>query len=653
MGATARATGWLVSAVIATAMAGGAAAQPVIETPMSAHAVLQRDRPIIVTGRADPNEALRIAFGDRTVQAKAGRDGRWRATLPAMAAGGPYRLTVTGADGAAATMDDLLIGDVWLCSGQSNMEYETRATLNGGGIVRGSADPQIRLLSMEQRVAFGPDAPLDKRPEWAAAAPETVGPFSAACYLMVRQLKADRNVPMGAIDSSWGGTQIRPWIASADAAKLPGMGEDAALLALYQRDQSAGVARFAERWGTWWRKLSGDAAGQEPWNAPDRRQWQPVPGFGPWEAWGVAETADLNATLWFRNRFALDAVRGDAVIELGGIDELDTVWVNGIAVGSSFGWGSARRYTIPASALKQGDNVVVAAVTDGYGPGGMFGPADAIRVVPAGGAAIALGTGWQYSIVTQPGGVDVPRVPWESHGGLSTLYNGMIAPLGPIALKGVAWYQGESDVGKPGYDARMAALMAGWRRQFGVADLPFLIVGLANFGAPPVAPVDSGWAVVREEQRRAALNDGHAAIVTAIDIGERTDIHPANKNLLADRLVRAASVLAYGDTKPASGPMIASAAMQGSDVALRFRDVTGALSAWSAAGPIGFELCDDAGCRFAEGRASGDTVVLKGDGRPVTRVRYAWADSPVVNLFDAAPLPVVPFEIAVGAADAR
>lgn len=635
-------------ATLAALLAGGTAvAQPVIETPIGAHAVLQRDKPIIVTGRADPGETLTVALGDRQARVRASRDGRWQATLPAMTAGGPYRLTATGRSGAAV-LDDLLIGDVWLCSGQSNMEYETRATLNGGGIVAGSADPQIRLLSMAHRVAFSADTPLDTKPEWAAAGPDSVGEFSAACYLMVKQLKAARGVPMGAIDSTWGGTQIRPWIASADAAKLPGEAEDAALLDLYQRDKAAAVGRFADRWGAWWRKLSGDAAGAEPWNQPDRRQWTPVPRIAAWESWGTPETANLNATIWFRNGFTLDRVGGDAVLELGGIDELDTVWVNGVPVGSSFGWGDRRRYTVPAKALRAGTNEIVMAITDAYGPGGMFGPAEAVRVVPMGGAAIPLGEGWRYSIVKEAEALRVPRVPWESHGGLATLYNGMIAPLGPIALKGVAWYQGESDVGRLGYDKRMAALMTGWRRQFGDPDLPFLIVGLANYGAPPVAPADSGWAVVREEQRQAALADRHAAIVTAIDIGERTDIHPANKNLLADRLVRAADVVAYGDTKPASGPMIASAVRQGSDVVLRFTGVTGSLTAWSAAGPIGFELCGPSGpCRYAEGRASADTVTLKGDGQPVARVRYAWADAPVVNLFDAAPLPVVPFEIGV------
>jgi sialate O-acetylesterase len=193
----------------------------------------------------------------------------------------------------------------------------------------------------------------------------------------------------------------------------------------------------------------------------------------------------------------------------------------------------------------------------------------------------------------------------------------------------------------------MAALMAGWRRQFGVADLPFLIVGLADFGSAASKPVNSGWAVVRDEQRKAAVNDGHAAIVTAVDIGERTDIHPANKNELAARLARAATALAYGGSKSPSGPLVSGAKRDGADVVVSFSGVTGSLKAWSAAGPIGFELCAADGCRFANAVAQGNTVRLAGDGKPVERVRYAWADTPVVNLYDDAPLPAVPFEVAV------
>lgn len=626
-----------------------AEARPRILTPMSAHAVLQRDRPIIVEGMGDAGERVTVALGDRTAQATADRQGRWRATLPAMAATAtPLTLTATGKDGAADRMDDLLIGDVWLCSGQSNMEYPTKQALNGEGLVGGSANDRIRLLDVAHHVGLSADETLKTRPVWAAASPASVANFSAACYLMVKDLATKADVPMGAIDSSWGGTKILPWVPGTDARKLPGLAADADLLALYARDYAAGLRAFGDRWGEWWRKASGTARGAEPWNAPDRLSWQPVPKFSPWEEWGVPALADYNGLVWFRQGFDLPAApTGDGVIELGGIDELDTVWVNGVVVGATFGWGDPRRYVVPRAALKQGHNEIVVGLGDTYGPGGMFGPAEKVQFTPAGGQPIPLGAGWRYSIYKRDD-QSYPRSPWESHAGLGTLYNGMIAPIGPIGLKGVAWYQGESDVGLASYGDRLAALMTGWRRQFADPSLPFLIIQLADFGAPPVKPGDSGWAALREAQRLAVLRDDHAALATAVDIGVRTDIHPADKNELAKRLVFAQQHLAAGDRANASGPMIASATRgQQGEVVLRFAGVQGALHAWSAAAPIGFELCDASACRYADATVNGSEVRLA-DAKPGdVRVRYAWADAPVINFYDEAPHPVVPFEMAI------
>jgi sialate O-acetylesterase len=625
-----------------------AQARPRILTPISAHAVLQRDRPIIVEGAADAGERVSVTMGGASTTATADAKGRWRATLPAMAATAtPLTLTATGKDGAADTMDDLLIGDVWLCSGQSNMEYPTKQALNGEGLVKGAADDRIRLLDVAHHVGLSADEPLEKRPVWAAASPASVADFSAVCYLMVKDLAAKANVPMGAIDSSWGGTKILPWIPATEARKLPGLSADADLLAVYARDHAAGLRSFSDRWGDWWRKASGTKRGQEPWNAPDRLSWTPVPKFSPWEEWGVPALADYNGLVWFRQGFELPtAPSGDGVIELAGIDELDTVWVNGVVVGATFGWGDWRRYTVPRSALKKGRNEIVVGLGDTYGPGGMFGPADHIQFTPAGGQPIPLGSGWRYSVYKRDD-QSYPRSPWESHAGLGTLYNGMIAPLGPMGLKGVAWYQGESDVGRADYGDRLALLMTGWRQQFQAPDLPFLIVQLANFGSPPVKIGDSGWAALRETQRLAVLRDPHAALVTAIDIGVRNDIHPADKNELAKRLVFAEQHLMAGDRANASGPMIASATRAGGEVVLRFNGVQGALHAWSAAAPIGFELCDASACRYAQASVNGSEVRLA-DARPSdVRVRYAWADAPVVNFYDDAPHPVVPFEMVI------
>jgi sialate O-acetylesterase len=217
----------------------------------------------------------------------------------------------------------------------------------------------------------------------------------------------------------------------------------------------------------------------------------------------------------------------------------------------------------------------------------------------------------------------------------------MVAPLGSIALKGAAWYQGESDVDVPGYADRLRALFAGWRRQFSTS-MRMLVVQLANFGPPQTAPAPSGWATIREDQRAVAASDGNAALVTAIDIGERTDIHPANKGLLGQRLAMAAQGVAL--------PMPVSATRDGNAIRLRFSGVDKGLVTWSGSAPLGFELCgaDQPSCRYAQARIDGADVLLSDDGRLATRVRYAWGESPVVNLFDGRALPAPGFELPIG-----
>jgi sialate O-acetylesterase len=226
----------------------------------------------------------------------------------------------------------------------------------------------------------------------------------------------------------------------------------------------------------------------------------------------------------------------------------------------------------------------------------------------------------------------------------------MIAPLGAFGLRGVAWYQGESNTDEANrYQQLLARFMADWRAKFG-AELPFLIVQLANYGAPPTAPGESGWAALREAQRTAVARDAHAGLAVTIDIGDRYDIHPANKQEVGRRLARAARRVVYGESLPPSGPVPVAAKREGVEVAVTFRDATEGLAAYSANGPIGFELCGAAAgsCRYVAARIDGERVLLAaGDTLAATKVRYCWADSPVCTLYDGARLPAVPFEIEV------
>lgn len=632
-------------ALAATLLAGTAAsAAPRLDPLFGDGAVLQRERPIRIAGDADPGERVRVSFAGQAQQVHADRSGRWSVEFAPLRAGGPHVLEARSSTGVARAAD-VLIGDVWLCSGQSNMEWPVKQALNGAGEVQASSDEQVRILTVPQKTALTPQQRFAEPPSWARLAPESAADFSAACTFMVRDLRATQKVPIGAIDVSWGGSRIRPWLDEA-AARASGGEADAALFALYRRDSAAGARRFGEQWGAWWRERTGDAVGQEPWRASERLQWRPFPAIGPWEQWGDPAFASFNGQVWARRRITLtpqEAAEG-ATLSLGVVDDLDQTWVNGVGVGSMFSWSEGRDYRIAPAILRAGENEILVNLGDSWGPGGFQGPAERLKLTLADGSAKPLGTGWEYSVVPAAVG-NPPRAPWDTHAGLGTMYNGMIAPLGPLSLKGVAWYQGESDVGVPGYDKRLAALMASWRRQFRDPQLPFLVVALAGFGKPVSQPVDSGWAALIDAQRRAAAADRRAALVVATDLGEQKDIHPPNKQEVGRRLALAARALAYGDGEAALSPLPLAAGREGDAVRVT---LSRGLRAIGGARPIGFELCaaTQETCRWAEARVEGNAVVLAGDGKPATRVRYGWSDFPILTLY-AEDLPAPPFELPI------
>ena len=628
------------------------AAQPIfaqtLDPLISDHAVLQRGQPIHLKGQASPGEKVRVSISNRQGEGQADGSGNWTVQLPPMQAGGPYRVEARFERGAVAAADDVMIGDVWLCAGQSNMELTVNRALDSGNQVASANDPQLRIMTIPHLSAPGPGRSFTTKVVWQPVTPQLVGDFSATCYYMVRELRRSQKVPIGAINASWGGTPIRAWLDDRGAqATLAG---DHRLLTMHRRDPSAANQAFGDNWASWWRQATGDQPGAEPWQASSRLTWQPVPKMAYWEQWGDPRLAEFNGMAWFRHKVRLtsDEAAQGGTISLTVIDEQDQLFVNGVSVGGRYSWDAPREYRIPAGLLRPGENEILLNVFDGYGAGGISGPAEQVKLTLTNGQVKPLGTGWEYSIVT-PNPGSPPRSPWDEAMGLTAIYNGMIAPLGDLGLTGVAWYQGESDVDLPCcYAERLAALMAGWRRQFGRTDLPFLIVGLANFGARSSKPSASGWAALREQQRVATQRDPRSALVIAMDLGESTDIHPANKQDVGRRLARAAGAVAYGSNVPA-GPEVSRARRQDGAIVVELKGVTGSLQGLSGGHLLAFELCGatQESCRFADATASGSTVRITDDGKPATRVRHAWADSPVTNLYDEASLPVGPFEVPI------
>lgn len=618
-------------------------------TPFQDHAVVQRDVPIPMWGVAGPGETVTATFAGREATARADASGRWALTLPAMAAGGPHALEVRSASGASRQVADVLVGDVFLCSGQSNMEFGVAGSAGGEFAASRSANNRIRLMTVPHSAQPQP-APFDSL-KWQIASPESVRPFSAACYFFGVEVERNQNVPVGLVNASWGGTAIEPWIGEAGLRTLGRFDTMLDVLQTFAHDENAANQAFGRIWEDWWR--SRGATADEPWRPDAAGSWTVVPGLRNWKTWGVPELATHDGMVWYRRSFTVSAAQasGAATLSLGGIDEVDETWINGHPVRNTFGWGSPRTYTLAPGSLHAGENVLVVNVLSTWDAGGMLGPADAISLTASDGTKVPLGDGWQYRTVPLSMGRP-PRAPWEPIAGLTTLYNAMIAPLGPMRLRGVAWYQGETNADSPaGYDSLLGALMTSWRLQFGSA-LPFLVVQLPNFGEVPAKPTEAKWADLRELQREAVAADQHAGLVVTIDIGEPGELHPANKRDVGRRLWRAARHLIYGEAVTPSGPWPVSAHRDSGRVVVDFRDVEGTLVTYSSNAAIAFELCGAEGgsCQYVPGTVEGTHIVLPISGdraEAPSRVRFCWGASPVCNLSDGSRLPVTPFELSI------
>jgi sialate O-acetylesterase len=624
--------------------ASPAAADPLLHPMFADHAVLQRDRPIRIYGQAAPDSEISVHLGSANATARVATDGQWSATLPAMAAGGPYTLQVSG-DGQIQQVSDLLVGDVFLCTGQSNMQMSVHGAANADAAIAAATDGAVRELAVDRIASPVPLTKFSTPVSWKVESPQTAGDFSASCFFFARELRKHVKVPIGLVTAAWGGTRDRGWISGPTLRALGLYNDDLDMLALYRRDQDAASHRWDAAWESWWHSHAKDT----PWKA-DTSSWPIAPqGLGPWGDWpglslpeGSAEPGvGFVGQMWLATHVTLTVAQAaqGATLELGRASEEEKSWVNGQGVGGSSLDPNAR-HVLPKGLLHAGDNSVTLNIFCSWRNCGLSGPAATRLIRLSDGSTVPLDQPWHYSKVEA---LIAPQLPWGPMHGVGLQYNGMISPIGPYGVKAAIWYQGESNIYfAQHYQASLTAMMADWRGQFGAA-LPFLIVQIPNYGPIPTQPVESLWSDVREAQRKTAEADANAALVVTIDIGDPKLLHPTNKQEIGRRLAIAARHLVYGETKAASGTRAASARRNGNTITVSFKDVTRSLSAYNGA-PNAFELCDAASCHWATATLAGDHVILAGIG---TRVRYCWGDSPVCTLSDGSGLPAGPFELAI------
>jgi sialate O-acetylesterase len=626
----------IIPALLLLALPVTANAAPlVLDPPYTSHAVFQRGRDIPISGTAEAGSTVSVTFDGDTRTARADDKGRWRISLPAREAGGPHIVEVRSG-GEEERLDDVMVGDVWLCSGQSNMEFALRNISNATFEVPWSTYPAIRLLNVPRQSSAGPQGRFAAPAGWQRSAPESAADFSAACYIMGRELRAQQNIPIGLIAASWGGSIIEDWISREALQTLPRYRAELALLDQYQRDPVKATRDWAKLVQSW---LGGKAA------PPSNAAWRAVPNPQPWEAWGDPALSAFDGVGYYRAQVNLTPAqaRQAARIALGSVDDIDLTQINGKTVGTDQGWNKNRVYQLSAGVLKAGVNIIDVTAIDLGGGGGLWG--DAPRTLTLADGTILTLSDWTFAKGRPLTGTGAPpSVPWIGGSGRTTLYNGMIAPLHDYPVKGFAWYQGESNVGDAkGYAELMPLLIADWRKRFGAN--PFLMVQLANFGPLVSVPSDNGWAQLRDVQRRVADADPQVGMASAIDIGQVADIHPTNKQDVGRRLALGARRIALGEAVEDRGPSPSSVTRTAQGIIVRFKH--GPLRVVGGAPAIGFELCNAAAqCRFVPGEPDGDSIMLPAD--PEAReVRYLWQVSPIVNLYNEAGLPATGFSMPI------
>ncbi|WP_185816949.1 sialate O-acetylesterase [Hymenobacter metallilatus] len=629
------------------------AARATVRLPrlVSSHMVLQRNVKLPLWGWAAPGEAVQVSFRGATAQTNAGDDGRWALTLPPQQAGGPFALTVRGTNTVQLT--DVLVGDVWLASGQSNMEWPLRDAAGGAAAVAAANHPQIRLFNVPNCAERRPLAELAGG-EWQPCTPQSVAGFSAVAYFFGRDLQQQYKVPVGLIAAEWGGTVAEAWTSAEALGKLPDFQPKLASLAQQTGSFAEQEAAYATRLSNWQRSPEGQdrglLPGQPTWADPNlpTTAWKTMPLPGIWEA-STPELSDFDGVVWLRRDLTLPAAAAGQplTLSLAQVDDADSTFFNGVAVGGTRGYATPRRYTVPANLVRAGRNVVTVRVTDTGSGGGIWGkPADMSATV--GSTTVALAGEWQYRPAYTPGTQPRPPYPGGAQNEPTALYNGMVAALHPYALKGVIWYQGESNAGRAAqYETLFPVLIRDWRTRWQQPALPFLFVQLAGYMADPALPADPDWARLREAQRLTSLTVPSTAMAVALDLGNPDDIHPRNKLDVGRRLALAARRVAYAETTvPASGPTFEKLTTTGNQLTLSFGNLGGGLvlkpapdggSSFAVAGP-------DRRFVWARAAVKGNTLVLQAEGVPnPVAVRYAWGNNRPATLYNKAGLPASPF----------
>lgn len=606
--------------------------------------VVQQNSVLTIPGKTKKNATVKItpSWDNQTVKIKAGKDGKFTAKLNTPGYGGPYTLTID--DGTKKTLKDILVGDVWFCSGQSNMEMPVAGwgkVMDYRREVAKANYPNVRLLQIQKQTSYSPQADTKiNMGGWRSATPETVANFSSIGYFFGRDLNQETGIPVGVIDCTWGGTPIEAWMSYETLGGINEFADELAAIKASNFDSETLLQTYKQRYNDWVELTMKDDLKFDTGKL--QRGWGTLNTPALWED---SELPNFDGVVWMQKEVNLPAtVEGQSgVLHLSTIDDDDVTYINGVKVGQTVGYNLPRVYTVPAGVLRPGSNVITVRVADYQGGGGLWGDA-ADMYLMAGDEKTPVDGKWNYKV-----GVDISQLPAMPISPVNSsfptvLYNAMMHPLTIMPVKGVLWYQGCANVGNEQfYTKAFKAMINAWRKEWGNEQLPFYFVQLAGYLQPKRFQPQSQWAALRQAQKDA-LQLPNTGMCVAIDLGNPDDIHPKNKQAVAKRLLNIALHNLYGyDKQVCDGPEIVKTSVNGNNMRIVFdQPVTmyGGGNAFVVKG-------SDGKWAVGYGRQIADQIIeVSSDeiDNPV-EVRYDWADCPDGNLRGLTGLPVSPFAV--------